>query len=69
MCTALFNPDNNPHKRCCDETERAKDPIPNHCSMCIECCDETERTKKSLPSHCSKCRRCYEGKIVVEGKV
>ena len=63
-CDAIFNPNNNPDKRCCSKDERKKEPIPNDCMLCIECCDETERSENDLPSHCSKCRSCNDYKYI-----
>ena len=61
-CDAIFNPTNNPDKRCCTEVEREMIPKPIDCTLCTVCCDETERRKKPIPDHCSNCPRC-EGKV------
>ena len=54
------------NKRCCNSSERMRDPKPNNCKICKECCDEVERNKHPLPNHCSKCHRCqYSGNTSV----
>ena len=57
-CDTIFNPNDNPDKRCCTKAEREKTPKPNNCMLCTECCDETERNAVPIPDRCSKCRRC-----------
>ena len=46
------------NERCCNSSERKRDPKPYNCKICKECCNEVERNKHPLPNHCSKCRRC-----------
>ena len=60
-CDLIYNPDNNPDKKCCTKAQRDANPLRSDCLKCTECCDDAERTQTPVPSHCSKCRRCEEG--------
>ena len=55
------------NKRCCDSSDRNKNPRPDDCKVCTECCDEVERKQNPLPDHCSKCRRCNHSTDIEAG--
>ena len=60
-CDIIYNPEQNPEKRCCNESEWKQEITPNDCTMCTECCDESERTHIPRIDRCSKCPKCKDG--------
>ena len=61
LCDNIFNPNQNPDKKCCTKAEWEENPKRSDCIRCTECCDETERKQIPQPDHCSHCRKCEEG--------